>query len=270
MSPRLVLSLFPGLGLLDAAFEAVGFQVVRGPDLIFGGDVRKFHIPSGVFDGIIGGPPCQRYSAARNMNKGRPQAPPADLIGEYVRLLEEGQPNWWVMENVAGARHSPFIPKDWPPPVWLRDWDCGGLTNRRRLFWCSPFWMLSPAKRPGRPQYSVLASTGKRGNSARAMGKGLHGSQGTVDFFADLQGARHLIGELKKRHASKEFIVHLLGNGVPLAMGLYVAGQALQLTLGGGYNNENYADSKPAGTSLRRGGSDYANAPDPAGPSANL
>lgn len=230
-TPRLVLSLFPGLGLLDAAFEEAGFHIVRGPDILWGGDVRRFHIPPGVFDGIIGGPPCQKYSAAQHMNRGERANPPLDLIGEYVRLLGEGQPNWWVMENVAGARHSPHIPKFWSPPVWLKDWDCGGNTSRKRLFWCHPFWMLSPSKRPGKPSYSVLASTGRRGNSPTAIGRGWHGSQGSVDFFAQLQGAEHLIKELKKRRASKEFIVHLLGNGVPLAMGRYIAAQALQLNI---------------------------------------
>lgn len=39
MSPQLVLSLFPGIGLLDMAFEEEGFCVVRGPDLLWGGDV---------------------------------------------------------------------------------------------------------------------------------------------------------------------------------------------------------------------------------------
>jgi DNA (cytosine-5)-methyltransferase 1 len=33
----LVLSLFPGIGLFDMAFEAEGFCVVRGPDLLWGG-----------------------------------------------------------------------------------------------------------------------------------------------------------------------------------------------------------------------------------------
>ena len=51
-----VLSLFPGIGLLDQAFEEEGFCVVRGPDLLWGGDIRRFHPPAGVFDGIIGGP----------------------------------------------------------------------------------------------------------------------------------------------------------------------------------------------------------------------
>lgn len=53
----LVLSLFPGGGLLDRAFEETGYCVVRGPDVIWGGDVRTFHPPAGCFDGVIGGDP---------------------------------------------------------------------------------------------------------------------------------------------------------------------------------------------------------------------
>src|SRR5713226_9467971 len=59
---QLVLSLFPGIGLLDMAFEEEGFCVVRGPDVLWGGDIRRFHPPAGVFAGVIGGPPCQAFS----------------------------------------------------------------------------------------------------------------------------------------------------------------------------------------------------------------
>lgn len=64
MTASLVLSLFPGIGLLDMAFCEEGFCVVRGPDLLWGGDIRKFHPPAGRFDGVIGGPPCQ-FAIAR-------------------------------------------------------------------------------------------------------------------------------------------------------------------------------------------------------------
>jgi DNA (cytosine-5)-methyltransferase 1 len=36
---QLVLSLFPGIGMLDSAFEQEGFCVVRGPDVLWGGDI---------------------------------------------------------------------------------------------------------------------------------------------------------------------------------------------------------------------------------------
>lgn len=39
----LVLSLFPGADLFGMAFEAEGFCVVTGPDVMFGRDIRDFH-----------------------------------------------------------------------------------------------------------------------------------------------------------------------------------------------------------------------------------
>lgn len=51
---QLVLSLFPGIGLLDIPFEESGFCVVRGPDLLFGGDIRKFNPPAGRFWNVEG------------------------------------------------------------------------------------------------------------------------------------------------------------------------------------------------------------------------
>lgn len=100
----LVLSLFPGVGLLDSAFEAEGFCVVRGPDVLWGGDVRRFHPPSGVFDGVIGGPPCQVFSPLANLVRAKGHEPRfGDLIPEFDRCVEEAGPQWFLMENVPRA-----------------------------------------------------------------------------------------------------------------------------------------------------------------------
>src|SRR4051812_29288867 len=97
---ELVLSLFPGAGLLDKGFELAGYCVVRGPDTLLGGDIRTFRIPPRWLTGIIGGPPCQDFSRAR-------LAPPTGygeaMLREYARLVMEGQPLWWLLENVPGV-----------------------------------------------------------------------------------------------------------------------------------------------------------------------
>lgn|GEM_PF-1714118 len=111
----LVLSLYPGAGLLDLGFIKAGFCVVRGPDILLGQDVRTFtlkglgeshqsqvHSQPGKsrFDGIIGGPPCQDYSRARR----RPPVGYGDeMLFEYIRIVTEGQPDWWLAENVPGV-----------------------------------------------------------------------------------------------------------------------------------------------------------------------
>ena len=99
----LVLSLFPGIGLLDRAFEEEGFCVVRGPDLLWGGEIKTFHPPAGVFDGVIGGPPCQRWSTINQLNAGRGRKLAPDLIPDFERVIVEAGPAWFVMENVPKA-----------------------------------------------------------------------------------------------------------------------------------------------------------------------
>ena len=98
MTTQLILSLFPGIGLLDRAFESAGYVTVRGPDLLWGGDIRKFHLPEGVFWGIIGGPPCQDFSGLRRCD---PTGYGEEMLAEYARCVTEAQPEWWLMENVA-------------------------------------------------------------------------------------------------------------------------------------------------------------------------
>jgi hypothetical protein len=54
--PGPIVSLFPGIGLLDRAFEAEGLSTWRGPDLLWGGDARMCHGSPGWAWGVIGGP----------------------------------------------------------------------------------------------------------------------------------------------------------------------------------------------------------------------
>lgn len=97
-TPPLILSLFPGIGLLDRAFEELGFCVVRGPDILWGGDIRNFHPPAGVFWGVIGGPPCQDFSGLRRT---APTGYGLEMLEEFARCVTEASPEWWLMENVA-------------------------------------------------------------------------------------------------------------------------------------------------------------------------
>src|SRR5688572_266085 len=106
---QLVLSCFPGIGLLDRAFEEEGFCVVRGPDCLWGGDIRSFHPPQGRFDGVIGGPPCQAFSPLAAMVKANGLDVAENLIPEFERCIREAQPRWFVMENVKGAP-LPVVP----------------------------------------------------------------------------------------------------------------------------------------------------------------
>lgn len=95
----LVLSLMPGIDMLGMAFRERGFCVVRGGDLIVGGDVRAEHYPDNVFGGICCGPPCQDFSAARRAVDA-PTGDGLEMLREFERVVSEAQPDWWLAENV--------------------------------------------------------------------------------------------------------------------------------------------------------------------------
>lgn len=113
-------SLFTGAGGLDLGFEKAGFHVVWANEydstiwetfeynfpktkldrrsIV---DVSSADIPK--VDGIIGGPPCQSWSeagAGRGINDKRGQ-----LFYDYIRLLKEKQPKFFLAENVSGILH---------------------------------------------------------------------------------------------------------------------------------------------------------------------
>lgn len=66
---QVVLSLFPGIDLLGRGFEESGFCVVRGPDLVWGGDVRRFHVPAGRFARVHGEVPGIRDGLSRQVRR---------------------------------------------------------------------------------------------------------------------------------------------------------------------------------------------------------
>lgn len=217
-----MLSIFPGIDLLGKAFEEVGFTVVRGPDCLWGGDIRRFHPPAGKFSGIIGGPPCQPFSNASHIRGTDAE----DLIPEFVRCVKEARPDWVVMENVPQSISHPAIPKDWNLTL-LNDHDCGGLTSRTRAFWLWPLFTLSPGMRGRAPSKSVMASTWKRGSSDSqyVAEKGFLPGDLPIEQYGRLQGCQALAEQLRDHPSkpSRSFIVHVLGNGVPLSMGRTIA-----------------------------------------------
>ena len=123
-----IISLFSGCGGLDLGFERAGFNIsvanefdkniwetfkVNHPKTkLIEGDIRNIKeedFPSEI-DGIIGGPPCQSWSEAGSL-KGI-EDDRGKLFYEYIRILRNKQPKFFLAENVSGMladRHSEAV-----------------------------------------------------------------------------------------------------------------------------------------------------------------
>jgi DNA (cytosine-5)-methyltransferase 1 len=226
----LVLSLFPGIGLLDMAFEEAGFCVVRGPDLLWGGDVRRFHPPAGRFDGVIGGPPCKWWSSASNIAKARGQNVQPDMIPEFVRCIEEARPTWFIMENVPRAP-IPRVP-GYQVCVHMVDANWFGADQRRirRFTFGTPDGVKLPLVSEALhsvPKHLTVTTRGQQWDALRQRPR----STASLATFRDALEAQGLPQDfLADAPFTSRGKWEVVGNGVPLAMGRAVARAVLAAT----------------------------------------
>lgn len=116
-----IVSLFSGCGGLDLGFSTAGYNIIwandfdkdcketyqyNHPNTIFDSrsiiDIPSTEIPTS--DGIIGGPPCQAWSAAGS--NGGMKDKRGKVFMEYLRVINDKSPKFFVIENVEGIMRS--------------------------------------------------------------------------------------------------------------------------------------------------------------------
>ncbi len=233
----LVLSTFPGIGMLDIGFEEAGFCVVRGPDLLWGGDIHKFHPPAGRFDGVIGGPPCQAFSQLRHIVEANGYKTAPNLIPEFERCVLEAMPDWFLMENVPAAP-LPNVPGyGLTERILDNHWLGETAQGRKRRFsfgYRKPaelkFHIDTPALVPIEREPAVCASGSGR---SRPVAVGGSGKRKRAIGAGDLTGPEAWRRALSRQGLPPDFLddapftksgkFRVVGNGVPLPMARAVA-----------------------------------------------
>jgi len=114
-----VVDLFAGAGGMSLGFQQAGYRIKSAVEIVeiacathernfpnttvFCGDVADFRSQldpnSEKTHLVIGGPPCQGFSVA---GKRDPNDPRNRLFEEFVRVVRDLQPDYFVMENVPG------------------------------------------------------------------------------------------------------------------------------------------------------------------------
>lgn len=112
------LSLFSGIEAVSVAAQNYNFEPVAFSEIAdFPNAVLKYHYPHvhnlgdvrnikgekyhGTVDIVIGGSPCQDFSIAGNRTGLHGER--SGLAREFVRILFEAKPRWFLWENVPGA-----------------------------------------------------------------------------------------------------------------------------------------------------------------------
>ena len=131
MIPKIV-SIFSGVGGIDAGFHAAGFETVFANDnwskacdsfkanypksevvcaSIADIDFKTVKEKYGQIDGLVGGPPCPPFSKSRfyrtDKKRGLEDENGFLTVSNYFRALEELNPKFFFFENVAGFVYKP-------------------------------------------------------------------------------------------------------------------------------------------------------------------
>jgi len=147
-----VLSLFDGMSCGQIALEKAGIEVdkyyaaeidkyaikvakANYPDMIHLGDVREVKADSlPKIDLLIGGSPCQGFSfAGKQLNFDDPRS---KLFWEYVRLLKDLKPKYFLLENVRMKKESMDVITEalGVEPVFINS-NLVSAQNRQRYYW---------------------------------------------------------------------------------------------------------------------------------------
>ena len=114
-----VIDLFAGAGGISLGFKQSGYKIQSAVEIVqvaadthtlnfpetkvFCEDIEKIETADLMHQGdpqiVIGGPPCQGFSVAGHRN---PKDPRNRLFEQFVRIVRESQPDYFVMENVPG------------------------------------------------------------------------------------------------------------------------------------------------------------------------
>ncbi len=160
-----ILSLFDGISCAQVALDRAGIFVSEYfasevdkyaiqtskknyPNIVHIGDVKGIHRMWGNIDLLIGGSPCQDLSIAKKDRKGL-DGERSGLFWEYVRILQEAKPQYFILENVASM---PKEAKDiitttlGVEPIMINA-SLVSAQTRKRLFWTNIPGVTQPEDR---------------------------------------------------------------------------------------------------------------------------
>lgn len=93
--------------------------------------VENYHPIESIY-GIIANPVCTEFSIASGFHKTRDTAKGMFLVNECLRIINECNPVFWVIENPSSGRLKDFLGK---PVMTYEPWEFGSPWTKKTALW---------------------------------------------------------------------------------------------------------------------------------------
>ena len=129
MNKKIILHLCADIGSDTRYFQLdSNFEVIKiGKDI----GVENYNPPENVY-GVIANPVCTQFSIARGFNKVGDLEEGMFLVNHCLRIIEECNPNFWVIENPATGKLKDFLGS---PTFTYQPWEFGSPWTKKTALW---------------------------------------------------------------------------------------------------------------------------------------
>jgi hypothetical protein len=125
---KIILHLCADIGSDSKPYKDAGYNVITiGKDI----GVENYHPPKDVY-GIIANPPCTEFSTARSNGKARNPQDGMFLVEHCLRIIEEANPTFWVIENPAKGVLKKYLGE---PTYKYEPWWYGSPWTKQTALW---------------------------------------------------------------------------------------------------------------------------------------
>lgn len=125
---KTILHLCADTGSDTRPYRDAGYNVILVGSAI---GVENYIPPKGVH-GIIANPVCLEFSTARSSGKARNPEQGMEIVRECQRIIEQANPEWWVIENPAKGALRDFLGQ---PDYEYEPWWYGSPWTKRTALW---------------------------------------------------------------------------------------------------------------------------------------
>lgn len=93
--------------------------------------IENFHPPKKIH-GIIANPVCREFSTVGGFHKEKDHKKGIEMVNHCLKVIEQSNPNWWVIENPANGRLKKYLGQ---PKYEYQPWWFGSPWTKKTALW---------------------------------------------------------------------------------------------------------------------------------------